>query len=45
MSTTRAKTNATDAQQAASAEAKLDFIAKAIFELAKTIEDIERRIK
>jgi hypothetical protein len=45
MSTTLAKSCATQAQQAGSAEAKLDFIAKAIYELAKVIEVIERRVR
>jgi hypothetical protein len=45
MSTSSAKTNAKRAQAAATAEQKLDYIARAIYELARSISDIEDQVR
>jgi hypothetical protein len=45
MSTSSARSHATRAQQTSDTTEKLDEIAKAIYELARAIDDVEKRVK
>jgi hypothetical protein len=44
MSIIAAKTHAMNAQAAASAEQKLTYLAQAVYELARSLEDMEHKI-